>query len=393
MKRTHVMPLLLAVQGVLTVGFTNCGKTFHSRAAESPPAAADQGSSSEDPPAPPPMPTPSPVAPKMVDVIMYSGHLARTGMSCDDGRTWINDRSDNPTAQCWEAQSNYLDCDHQPTSSHGLTEGDGYFFAAYGWGYNGTVRRTRDGKTWTTVNSGDWGGGLSFVAGKLFLMWGMGAISADYGATWTKPAEVFEYNDFSAPLVTRLGQKTMVYGRSNGLYSLGISRDGGNTWKKVSKPTAIWESRFFAEGNGVILISGGYGSYNQIIRSTNDGATFTHSQFAANVEGVMFNGRNFLIAGGDGRIYRSTDGLAWTSVPMMINGSPAGNTEGLYVFNPNSGTYIYIKQSFGGYYGSQKMYRSTDGVNWTEPPNSKFVGGHPLWNLIVGKMDASACAP
>ena len=56
-------------------------------------------------------------------VFMATGHMGRTVMSCDDGKSWINDRSENDNARCWSASTdpNYVECDHTPYSGRGKT--------------------------------------------------------------------------------------------------------------------------------------------------------------------------------------------------------------------------------------------------------------------------------
>ncbi len=89
----------------------------------------------------------------LVPVFFAQGHLGRTVISCDDGKTWLHDRSDDDAGQCWVAGANSVECDHQPTSNAGIDSGDGWLFASFGHGSNGTVRASRDGAQWKIINA------------------------------------------------------------------------------------------------------------------------------------------------------------------------------------------------------------------------------------------------
>ena len=66
----------------------------------------------------------------------------------------MHDQSDRDSARCWlsdHTDPNYVECDHNPSAQRSLVYGDGYFYAKYGWGAPGSVRRTKDGIHWEVI--------------------------------------------------------------------------------------------------------------------------------------------------------------------------------------------------------------------------------------------------
>jgi hypothetical protein len=315
-------------------------------------------------------------------------------MSCDGGQSWINDRSDNDAARCWvDGDPNYVECDHTPYSGHGLDSGDGWFFANYGWGYNGSARRSRDGKTWEIVKTGGWGGGLAYSNGVLQLLWYAWPRTADMGATWTAPLNSPEGMLDHAHL-ERLGTKFIAMGRAKGL---AISRDQGVSWEWIPEFYPEW-GQFFAEGNGVVL---GLGSKNGdpnntgfAARSTDGGKTWSTSQiFSAQYQswsGLVFNGTHFVAWTAD-KVMKSTDGQTWTSTPLTVNGQTGQWMGGPFAYNPSTKTYVSIPSNWGGFYAKQKAYFSRDGIAWSLLSDQAFKGGHPINNIASGEIEARYC--
>ena len=73
-----------------------------------------------------------------VPMFVAQGQAGRTIISCDDGRTWVADRSDEAWGYCSDH-----DCDHGPGAGHGIT-----------WGAPGALKRSRDGVTWESLGYG-----------------------------------------------------------------------------------------------------------------------------------------------------------------------------------------------------------------------------------------------
>jgi hypothetical protein len=334
--------------------------------------------------------TPGTGGPSKKDVFLAVGHMGRAVMSCDDGLTWIHDQSNDDAARCWvDGDPKYVECDHTPYSSpgNGVEFGDGYFYAAYGWGYDGTIRRSADGHTWETIKTGGWGGGVAYANQRVFVAWENGwSTSADRGATW-QPVPSSPRDDFDHPFPRSVAGKIVIIGRAGGARPSAVSADGGIGW---TSPTGLGAStRWLAEGNGVLVALTGDGN---AARSTDGGTGWTSKkvteEFTTN---VVFDGKDF-VAWGGGRRWSSPDGTAWTSAPMTINGAVAPPWwSAAASFSPATKTYVAVLSAWGNYYDKQKAYRSTDGLAWSTLDAAHFKGGHPISRIITGQVDAKSC--
>ena len=129
-------------------------------------------------------------------------------------------------------------------------------------------------------------------------------------------------------------------------------------------------------------------------RSTDQGRTWTGrlideaSQYGG-WDNIIFNGQEF-VAWSYLAVFKSVDGITWTATPLNYS-SPVnmGNTMGPIAFNPSTGTYVMF--SGNSHYDQQKVARSTDGINWTFIPSTKFKGGHPITKIIVGEIESKYC--
>jgi len=327
----------------------------------------------------------------MVDVFLATGHMARTIMSCDDGQTWINDRSQNDNARCWTpGDPNFVECDHTPYTNYGSDSDGGWFYANYGWGYNGSVRRSQDGVNWQILRSDGWGGGLAYQAGRLFLQWEYKPmISSDGGLTF-RDLTTPRLFDLDHPIAHRVGSKFMLMGRPFGNVRFGLSRDYGVTWEFPASMQAQPGLRVIKEGNGrMVAVGAGRAAY-----SSDDGRTWTMSTITANASvgfsELVFDGTQFL-TWGNGRRWASPDGQTWTSVPVVTGSVNPSLWEGPVSFNPATGQFVMITHIDMNWYNRQRAFRSRDGITWSELPATSFRGGHPILRIISGKMDRRFC--
>jgi hypothetical protein len=321
-----------------------------------------------------------PTAPTKADVFLAFGKMGRTIMSCDDGVTWINNRSDDDKARCWvDKDPNYVECDHHATSSVGLdVASDGWFYAQYGWGFNGTVRRSRNGVAWETVRKDGWGGGLAVSGTTIFSLWSTG---------WATSAESFDHG-----FAHRAGQKLFVVGRLKG--ELGVSLDAGSSWT-VAPTFGSGSDVSFAEGNGILVATMNQDTPSNpssrpafASRSSDNGKTWQNimvdaESWSAN---VIFNGSQF-VNWSAGRTLRSSDGVKWTSAAAV----GAAKFGGSVALNLRTGTYATVVGNWGAWYDNQVALRSTDGITWTKLDAAHFAGGHPIVKVVQGAMDIDAC--
>jgi hypothetical protein len=329
------------------------------------------------------------------NVFIAAGHMGRTVISCDDGMTWIRDRSDNDNTRCWvDGNPNYVECDHTVSSFTGLDFGGGWFYTQFGWGSNGTVRRSRDGNTWETIRSNGWGGGLAYTNNTLVsLFTDRWAYSLNQGSQFQDVA--VNSNAFELPFIYKTGQRFFARGRSGGSQVLAVS-ENGVAWRNSANFQSDWGNQGFAEGNGVIVGHGQSTDVGHIVRSTDNGNTWTRTQAFTGSDRkwaskILFNGTHF-INWSQGQMWKSQNGISWTQSQVIVNGQAVPDWwEVSSSYNPRTGTYIAITTNWGANYGDQKAYRSTNGESWNQLTSTKFKGGHPIGKIINADVDASVC--
>ena len=394
---------------LIFVPFNNCSNGFHSlpsttsesslRATSTPVAPALPVSPATPIPVIPPVVAPvvAPVSSGKVQVFMAAGKIARTIMSCDDGVTWINDRSDDDNARCWiTGDPNYVECDHDARSFTGLDVGsDGWFYSQFGWGFNGTVRRSRNGILWETIRSGGWGGGLAVAFNHVVSEFENNMqLSIDQGVTFKAPTNWITNYDHA--FLYRAGSKLINKGR--GVGQVAISLDGGDTWKSAANFESSWGGVGFAEGNGILVSLGnlktvGLPDNGYAARSLDNGITWTAVKVVADnywTMPIQFNGTDFM-AWSPGYAWKSKDGVTWTQIPITIDGQVSPYWAGSVSRNPLTGTYVSITGNWGSWYAKQTAIRSSDGIRWTTLDTAHFKGGHPIGKIVIGEIDASAC--
>ena len=350
-----------------------------------------------------PNPTPNPNA-QRTKVFVMQGRLARTAMSCDGGMTWINDQSHDDNLRCWLSDPKdprNVECDHNPYAGVGVDSGDGWIFANFGWGYPGSVRRSLDGIHWEILKSDGVGGGVVYALGKLFLDWGGGWLSSDQGNTWSSVSSVPSSVTEDHPLAFRLGTKFALVGRLNGI---GFSTDQGQTWRVT--PYLGYQPRNIVEGNGRIVTIGVVNKTppeaNQLwaASSSDTGLSWTNKQIHAleNTEWsqLVFNGTDFVAWSRDMKVWKSKDGITWTSQTVVINGPTYSGAaswvaQGPVGYNSQTQTYAMVSGEWSYWYEKQRAYVSSDGVNWAELDASHFKGGHPIGMITTAEIESKYC--
>jgi hypothetical protein len=328
-----------------------------------------------------------------VPVFMASGHMGRTVFSCDDGKTWVHDRSENDNARCWvSGDPNFVECDHTPYSGTGLSSGDGAFYASFGWGYNGSVQSSSDGVNWTTLKNDGWGGGVAYAKNSLFVLWGNGSRSVDLGKTWSTSA-TNAFATLDHPFIKTVGDKFIAMGRGAGV---AISNDQGATWNLTTDFQAAWGTDF-AEGNGMLVSIGqqsGAPNVGYAARSLDGGLTWESNQVFSqdylSWNNLIFTGQDF-VAFSPGWIWRSSDGVSWTKEALVIPGFNMGLFNGPISYNASTGTFVMITSNWANYYDAQRALRSSDGIHWEVLSPGQFKGGHPIRKIVLGSLDSSAC--
>lgn len=356
-----------------------------------------------------------------VPAFVAMGHMGRTAVSCDDGQSWVYDRSydlEGAPEVCGVAgpitcfsgtacdfmrgemceTSPSCDCDHHPGAGNGIAYGDGAFVATWGWGPPGSVRRSTDGINWTNVVDGTTYGGVAFGQGH-FVVGDRSPRVSDDGTTWIDggDADLQAPNGSAVWNVRRIGfadvdgGRFLIAGESGDNRDLLISRDAGETWERpttlpASCASGVSNSGGIAGGNGTILVLGRTGAY---CRSSDGGDTFVEGDLGSEVRGqLVFDGTHF-VTWSRGTVHRSTDAVTWTSAPT----SPANLDLGPVAHHASTGTFVAVRGGWQRWYADQEFYRSTDGTNWETLAPGTFTGGHPMRFIAAGWVDVSTECP
>jgi photosystem II stability/assembly factor-like uncharacterized protein len=333
---------------------------------------------SSDDTGPPPVETAS--------VFIAQGHYGRTTISCDDGKTWIQNRSEDDGVRCFE---DGLDCDHNAFAGRGIAWGDGTFVLTWGWGAPGTVARTRDAATFETVlTDTPTFADLAFGNGRFVANAGTVRVSDDLGVTWQDGGALnININYRAIEFTPHDGGVFIVTGESGDQRAIVRSTDGGATWAPASErpePCATY-SYGMAYGGGAVILASGQGD---ICRSTDGGDTWQHTEVSdAFSSPPVWNGAEFSIYDG-ATLHRSADGVTWASETI----APDNIRIGALARSPE-GTMVAANAGWMTWYEKQQFFRSTDGKTWEVLPPGAFVGSHPIYFIAHGTVTPGAGCP
>jgi hypothetical protein len=320
-----------------------------------------------------------------VPVFIAQGHLGRTTISCDDGRTWIHNRSQDDSLRCFEDD---LDCDHHPYAARGIAYGEGTFMLTWGWGAPGTVVRTEDAENFETVLSDSpTFADIAFGNGRFVLNQKNTQISDDLGKTLSPggPLQI-GINTRAIEFLPHDGGLFLVTGESGEQRAIVRSADGV-TWTPASQRPPECGGRIYgmAYGNGVSLVASGFGF---VCRSTDGGDTWEQVSVAESFTApLLWTGEEFFIYR-NSTLYRSADGETWESQPISPGNIQIGN-----VARSPAGTFVAVNAGWKRWYEQQQFFRSEDGVNWEVLPPEAFVGSHPIYFIAHGEVSPGAGCP
>lgn len=324
-------------------------------------------------------------APARVQAFIAQGHLGRTTVSCDHGKTWGAERSDEPMAQCWSVD-NKPDCDHTSGAGRGIASDGQAFIATFGWGQPGALRRSEDGQSWQDVLPGRTFGGVAYGQGVWMAAARDPMRSTDGGQTWqpTGPSMMASGNVRRAGFVEAGGGLFVIVGEAGDVV---VSADA-QAWRVAQVPEGcgrnIQTEGGIAALGEVILILGGDGS---ACVSSDGGQRWTLGATGADVSShlVVHDGR--FMAWSRGKRYTSVDGLTWTvedTSPNNITIGPAA---------AGGGQVVGVRGGWQVWYDKQEFYRSADGLTWSVLPEGSFTGSHPIRAIAYGELAAGGACP
>ena len=338
----------------------------------------------------------APGGPATVGVFVASGHVGRTLVSCDDGRSWNHDQTEAfvnemgapyPTiTRCFDTG---MDCDHHPGSTKGVIYAQSWFFRTTGWGPGGHITRSRNGIAWESLTERTTFGGLAHD-GTSTLIAGTRTPqrSTNEGVTFM-PSENEAISGWNVRRTGYVDGLFIIVGNDGN--EVGLSNDGlrwrAPTTIDVACGRGIQGQGGIARVGDAIVIAG---SESSVCRSTDEGVTWTlhalPNDARPSSSALIATGSEFMMWT-NGAILRSTDGMTWTRTPT----EPAIEV-GAVARSPE-GTFVAVRGGWNHWYGDQYFYRSTDGIRWEQLSVAAAPQGHPIGWITYGQVNASlACA-
>jgi hypothetical protein len=356
--------------------------------------------------------------PGKIPIFVAQGDMGRTMVSCDDGNTWVGNRSwdlegdplvcgSKQAKRCTDMNCSYSVngqcktepcCYDTPDISKGVIYGAGAFVATWGWGQPGSVRRSTNGIDWTTTHPDDSFGGVAFGSGKFVVASRTPFFSGD-GSTWTasKGADFRNADGSTMWSVRRFAYadyqgegRFVAVASGNTDRDMLVSSDGGQTWWRpttIPSACAIDVSTYggIVSGNDVIVI---VDQHANACRSTDGGKTWslTATGLTQVLSHGVWTGKEFRFWGDDAYMVTSADGATWSktkmATPMRLGPVAMGG----------SGTLVGTGSVWDGY-EKQHFFRSTDGLTWKSLATTAFVQGHNVLYLAFGYADPSTTCP
>ncbi len=355
--------------------------------------------------------------PTRVPIFVAVGKQVRRAISCDDGLTWKNDVS---VDDAWPMDERYrcfsgnfalpdggsqsTDCDHNAYSSTSLAYADGAFVQSAGWGAPGTFYRSTDGVNWSQVFTGANVTDLMVGGGRIIAATRSSRVSDDLGLTWSSGTEIDVANGANTIWNIRGGAwgggVFLVTAQDGANLDFAYSNNAGMTWQR---PTMVGGGRVDvcgaghpAFGNGIFVTASQNMSTITICRSSDGAQTWSSSTLTDQYfeSRPVWTGSEFMFWG-NGRVFRSADGIAWTVTDTQTRRAgvlSSGPLIGPVAVNAN-GTLVAVKGGWQTWYEQQRFYRSTDGVIWDELATGSYEQGHPMTAVVAGFAERSTVCP
>ena len=328
------------------------------------------------------------VEPATTRAFVFTGHMQRRMLTCDDGETFVYDVSADDDVRCWNmAGGEGPDCDHHPTSNNGAAYGAGRFVTTSGWGAiepdQGGLWVSDGANDWTQVSPGVTYNGVAFGNDVFVANAGRPAVSRDGGETWEPVPENLYYGPSRGAFFAPVGDGVFVMQRDL-VQDFWFSDDDGATfWQADSVDCTVEGGLAVAASDAVLFV---YDSGDSAAcRSTDGGHTWTAAPLPEGLSSSIVWTGTELWGWGAGKRFRSVDGTSWEE-----DASEGGGGIGR-VLRAEDGTLLGVVSRWGGYYGDSHLYRSTDGLVWTETGGSAALNGHPIRGTAVGEVPVSVC--
>ena len=353
-----------------------------------------------------------------VPVFVAVGKQWRRAISCDDGRTWVNDTSVDDT---WPQNERYrcfspftlpdggmanTDCDHNAYSSTALGYANGVFLQQTGWGAPGRIFRSTNGVDWAQVDMGANATDVMFDENRFIIATRSSRRSDDLGATWQMNGTIDVANGANTIWNIRGGIAGggvyLVTAQDGTNLDFAYSADRGLTWQR---PTMVGGGRVDtcgaghpAYGNGVfVTVTWNQAMNASIVCRSGDGArTWSSTTLMGEYmeSRPLWTGTEFMVWS-NGRVHRSSDGITWASANTQTrrNGMTSSGPNIGAVARSANGTFVATRGGWQVWYDQQRFYRSTDGVLWDELGSGTHEQGHPITAIGAGFATRSSVCP
>ncbi len=193
----------------------------------------------------------------------------------------------------------------------------------------------------------------------------------------------------------------VVVGEDGAARDVMVSATNGATWTRPSTLPAgcgaamQWEGGI-VDGNGTLVMVGGDGT---VCRSADNGVTWTSVSLGQTIGSrLIWTGTEFMVWGGN-KLFRSANGVTWVSMATSLKITLAdGGMQnaaldlGPVARSPN-GTFVGVNGGWQQWYDKQLFLRSTDGLAWTSLPKNKYTASHPMTHIVWGPAQRSAVCP
>jgi len=328
--------------------------------------------------APPPEPAPdagvilTPTPQGRVPMFVAIGPGLRTTLSCDDGRSWVENRFEKERDN---------DFSHDETNIHGALFANGKFYYPAGWGDSSTrVFASENGVDWERLYLGGAHQANSMAGGGGVLIFGEGSTiyrSTDDGRTWKTVTLPEGYSHFRITYGEQHGGRFVVGGREK---RHTYSTDGGKTWLKGQ-----------GDGGHRPVYGGGvYVSFQEhggsLSRSDDGGATWKPISCCGNpgyIAHVFWTGTQFLLFR-ENTVWASTNGVQWAQ-----QASSGIDRFTAMARDPATGTIVAASAG-----APTKFFRSTDGLRWTALAAANYdARGAEIKYITFGHGRPSARCP
>lgn len=356
-----------------------------------------------------------------VPVIVAQGYIGRTTISCDDGKSWIADRSfdiegnamvcgnKSPVicgvSSCYKKESNgnctlqsVCDCGHDSGYGKGIVIAKNQILANFGWGGPGVILRSVDGQQWNNSYNFDASylyPNISFNSGRFIHFSSQPHISTD-GLSWSNGAFA-NFNGANQPWTSPRAFDLLQYKTESRLIGvidgdiMRISSNNGDSWTSPKVIPAgctdgIGNSQRILTGNDIAVI---ITSTGKSCRTSDGGETWTLHNITSNelfAYPIFANGKfmtwSRAAGSSNGLRYSSTDGVNWVATPMKTN-----TWLGAIGVSP-TGTLVSTNGIDTGYSSQEFLRSEDDGLTWVSIPQSNYKKSHAIVRFQSGYIAA-----